>query len=158
MSGNPGHTGHTGATGRKGLQGTPYGAPGTTFYSSTGRVDAFDIIDAGVGQNSILLTTAGDVYRCDSVMFVPPEFVFPSNLTSDHYGTFWTITNGLTDGPAQEIIIAGGIFKLTIPGSVLTCQQGANPAQFIRLGLTSQQSITFVFFAGSGATAEYIAF
>jgi hypothetical protein len=147
-----GPQGHTGTTGRKGLQGTPYGAPGTTFYSTTGRVD---VTDASGGAITIPLTNAGGLYTIQTAG--QPSFRFPSDLTSGEYGTFWTITNGYIS-MEQRIIISEGIFKLTIPGSVLTCPQGENPQPSIDLGLAPGQSITFVFFAGSGATAEYIAF
>jgi len=155
MSGAQGPRGHTGATGRKGLQGTPYGAPGTTFYSTSGRVNVITVI-AQPGTNALALTTAGDLYAIQSEI-TSPTFTFPSNLTSNEYGTFWTITNQYTTGD-QKISITSGIFKLTISGSVLTCQQNQNPNFYIDLGLAPGQSITFVFFAGSGATAEYIAF
>lgn len=147
-----GPQGPTGITGRKGLQGTPYGAPGTTFYSTTGRVN---VTTTSGGSFDVLLTNAGGLYTIQTAG--QPSFRFPTNLTSDEYGTFWTITNGYIT-QEQKIDIISGIFKLTIPGSVLTCPQNQNPNQYINLGLAPGQSITFVFFAGSGSSAEYIAF
>lgn len=154
MSGAQGPRGHTGTTGRKGLQGTPYGAPGTTFYSTSGRVNVITVVGGQVGTNALALTTAGDLYAIQSET-VLPTFTFPSNLTSDQYGTFWTITNQYITGD-QKISITSGILNLTISGSVLNCPQGQGLS--IDVGLSPGQSITFVFFAGSGATAEYIAF
>ena len=152
-----GHTGHTGITGRKGLQGTPYGAPGTTFYSTSGRVNVTPVLTRDQGDNTIVLTNAGGVYTILNDMGVNnPQFIFPSTLTSDQYGTFWTITNGYTTG--FSININSGIFKLTVPGTVITCLQGVGETNFIRMSLNAGQSITFVFFAGSTTTAEYIAF
>lgn len=153
MSGAQGPRGHTGTTGRKGLQGTPYGAPGTTFYSTTGRVNV-TILDGNV--QSAQFIDAGGLYTLQQNAIVP-QLSFPSNLTSDQYGTFWTVTNGNTQ-LNQRMYIQSGIYKLTIPGSVLTCQQNQNPNYYIDLGLAPGQSITFVFFAGSGSSAEYIAF
>jgi len=154
MSGAQGPRGHTGATGRKGLQGTPYGAPGTTFYSTSGRVNVITVVGTGAGTNALTLTTAGDLYAIQS-QIAYPTFTFPSNLTSNQYGTFWTITNQYTTED-QKISITSGILNLTISGSVLNCPQGTGVT--IDVGLAPGQSITFVFFAGSGATAEYIAF
>lgn len=153
MSGAQGPRGHTGTTGRKGLQGTPYGAPGTTFYSTTGRVNV-TILDGN--PQSAQFINAGGLYTLQQDA-ITPQLSFPSNLTSDQYGTFWTVTNGNTQ-LNQRININSGIYKLTIPGSVLTCQQNQIPNFYIDLGLAPGVSITFVFVAGSGSTAEYIAF
>jgi hypothetical protein len=114
-----------------------------------------DVTTASSGAFTIPLTNAGGLYTIQTAG--QPIFRFPTNLTSGEYGTFWTITNGFVTG-GQRIIIESGIFKLTIPGSVLTCPQNQNPNQSINLGLAPGQSITFVFFAGSGSSAEYIAF
>ena len=158
MSGKPGHTGHTGTTGRKGLQGTPYGAPGTTFYSTSGRVNVTAANDPYIyGTTPVIFTEAGGLYAIQSSTNGTPQFVFPSTLTSDQYGTFWTITNQYTD-EAQRIYINSGIYRLTIPGGKINCPQGQNPNVYIDLGLAPGQSISFVFFAGSNTTAEYIAF
>ena len=151
-----GHTGHTGITGRKGLQGTPYGAPGTTFYSTSGRVNVTPVITRDTGNNTIVFTNAGGVYSILQDMGPGiPQFIFPNTLTSGEYGTFWTITNGYTN--ARNISILG-INKLTVPGQVITCAQGFGETTFIQMSLNVGQSITFVFFAGSTTTAEYIAF
>ena len=152
-----GHTGHTGIKGRKGLQGTPYGAPGTTFYSTSGRVNVTPVLTRDQGDNNIVFANAGGVYTILNDMGVNnPIFNFPTNLTSDQYGTFWTITNGFTT--AFNINIKSGINKLTVPGAVITCAQGVGETNFIQMSLNVGQSITFVFFAGSTTTAEYIAF
>ena len=151
-----GHTGHTGITGRKGLQGTPYGAPGTTFYSTSGRVNVTPVITRDTGDNTIVFTNAGGVYSILQDMGPQsPKFIFPNNLTSSEYGTFWTITNGYTN--ARNISILG-INNLKVPGKVITCAQGFGETTFIQMSLNVGQSITFVFFAGSTTTAEYIAF
>ena len=57
-----------------------------------------------------------------------------------------------------QSVITSGIFKLTVPGTVITCLQGVGETNFIRMSLNVGQSITFVFFAGESTAAEYIAF
>jgi hypothetical protein len=100
------------------------------------------------------LAGAGSIYTIGGTFYVnTPSFTFPTTLTSADYGTYWTITNTRANS-GQEFTITGGIYKLTIPGAVLT----RNGTDLIRLVTTQGSSITFVFFAGSGSTAEYIAF
>ena len=148
-----GHTGHTGATGRRGLQGTPYGAPGTTFYSTSGRVNVSELPDNPTIYD-LTLANVGSVYTFGGTFYsYPPSIGFPTNLTSDEYGAYWTITN-TTANTGQEITIGRGIYKLTVAGAVLTVGVG----EIIRLATTQGSSTTFVFVAGSGSSAEYIAF
>jgi hypothetical protein len=152
MSGAQGPQGHTGTTGRKGLQGTPYGAPGTTFYSTSGRAVVRDVQAGGTGNNEASLIRAGSVFNITQTSGNPPVFVFPIDLTTDQFGTYWTLTN--TIGSAELTIIIQGMYKLTIPGAVLTVGVG----QQIVLNLYVGHSITFVYVAGSAGTAEFIAF
>lgn len=152
MSGAQGPQGHTGTTGRKGLQGTPYGAPGTTFYSTSGRAVVRDVQAGGTGNNEASLIRAGSVFNITQTSGNPPVFVFPIDLTTDQFGTYWTLTN--TIGSAELTIIIQGMYKLTIPGAVLTVGVG----QQIVLKLYVGHSITFVYVAGSAGTAEFIAF
>jgi hypothetical protein len=152
MSGDPGPQGHTGATGRKGLQGTPYGAPGTTFYSPSGRVVVLGVEAGGAGNNEATLIRAGSVFNITQVAGNPPLFVFPIDLTTDQFGTYWTLTN--TIGANEQNIKIQNMYKLTIPGAVLTVGVG----QQIDLSVYRGHSITFVYVAGSAGTAEYIAF
>ena len=154
MSGKPGHTGPTGATGRKGLQGTPYGAPGTTFYSPTGRVN----VTINADSSTVTFANAGGAYSIQASATMP-TFSFPTNLTSNEYGTFWTVTNTFSGDLAQTIQIISGIRILQIPGSKLTCDFQKSPTpEFISLDIYQGQTIIFVYVAGSGVNAEYIAF
>ena len=152
MSGAQGPQGHTGTTGRKGLQGTPYGAPGTTVYSTSGRVDLRSVQAGGAGNNEASLIRAGGVFNITQIGGSPPVFVFPNNLTTDQFGTYWTLTN--TIGAAERTINIQGMYKLTVPGAVLTVGVG----QQIVLSIYVGHSITFVYVAGSAGTAEFIAF
>jgi hypothetical protein len=152
MSGAQGPQGHTGTTGRKGLQGTPYGAPGTAFYSTSGRVDVILAFPGGGSVNEVSLIRAGSVFNNTQTSGSPPVFTFPIDLTTDQFGTYWTLTN--TVGAQELTINIQGMYKLTIPGAVLTV--GAD--QRIVLSLYAGHSITFVYVAGSAGTAEYIAF
>jgi hypothetical protein len=152
MSGAQGPQGHTGTTGRKGLQGTPYGAPGTTFYSTSGRVNILSVQPGGQGNNEASLIHAGSVFNITQTSGSPPVFTFPIDLTSDQYGAYWTLTN--TTGAQELTINIQGLYKLTIPGSVLTVAAGRQ----IVLSLHAEHSITFVYVAGSTGTAEFIAF
>jgi hypothetical protein len=152
MSGDPGHTGPTGTTGRKGLQGPPYGAPGTTFYSTSGRVTLTEVLPGGAGNNDALLINAGVVLNMTQLGGDPPLFTFPIDLTTDQFGTYWTITN--TIAPNEQNIKIRNMYKLTIPGAVLTVGAG----QQIDLSVYRGHSITFVYVAGSAGTAEFIAF
>jgi hypothetical protein len=96
MSGAPGHTGHTGTTGRRGLQGTPYGPPGTTFYSPSGRVTLVDTrsstnVNVAVGEYGalyILNNAEADNYYAQ----------LPETMNTADGGAFWTfLNNGLRD-------------------------------------------------------------
>lgn len=153
MSGPAGPTGHRGIVGRKGLQGTPYGAPGTTFYSTTGTVPVTIMTSGGPPGGSVTYLNAGGVYNVQGTGNTAPNINFPTNLSTDQYGTFWTITN--TTGQADQLItIQAGVYKLTLPEAVLTRSDGQEIALFIY----PAQSVTFVFVAGSNTTAEFIAF
>lgn len=149
MSGAQGHTGPTGITGRRGLQGTWYGAAGSSFYSSTGTVPTTQITSSA----TVTYANAGGIYNIQGTSYTDPLISFPTSLTSDQYGTFWTFNN-TTGQAAQRILLNTGVYKLTLPGQVLTCSTG----QQIALYIYPTQSITFVFVAGSGTTAEFIAF
>ena len=150
MSGPAGPTGHQGVVGRRGLQGPPRGADGTTFYSPTGTVPVTIMTNGGA---NITYLNAGGVYNVQGANNTEPAISFPADLSTDQYGTFWTITN--TTGQADQLIlIQSGVYLLTLPGGVLTRGNGLEIALFIYPG----QSVTFVFVAGSNTTAEFIAF
>jgi len=105
------------------------------------------------GGASITYLNAGGIYNIQGTGNTEPIINFPANLSTDQYGTFWTITNAT--GQAQQLIlIQSGLYKLTLPGAVLTRGDGQELALFIYPG----QSVTFVFFDGSNTTAEFIAF
>jgi hypothetical protein len=106
----------------------------------------------GAGNNEATLIRAGSVFNITQVAGLPPLFVFPIDLTTDQFGTYWTLTN--TVGAGGLSIKIQGMYKLTIPGAVLTVGVG----QQIDLSLYVGHSITFVYVAGSAGTAEYIAF
>ena len=89
MSGAQGPTGHTGATGRRGLQGTPYGAPGTTFYSPSGRITTSTQSGAVVEPRAL---DYGIVYLLSGTRN-QVTITFPSVMSSDDYGAFWTFRN-----------------------------------------------------------------
>jgi hypothetical protein len=151
MSGPAGPTGHTGITGRRGLQGTPYGPTGTTFYSPSGSVNVVSMQFGGVSIPGGAINS-GTVYNIIQPLS-DPLITFPLDLTSDHYGAFWTFTNTLGSSP-QRIVILSGIQTLQISGTLLTRGIG----QQIGLDIPLGQSITFVFTDGSGSSTSYIAF
>jgi len=151
MSGPAGPTGPTGITGRRGLQGTPYGAPGTTFYSPSGRVPEVNSVTSQTYVPS-LGTNSGSMY-CITSAINDPIIYLPGSLTSDQYGSFWIITNS-GGGDGQRIFLRG-LTQLTLSGVVLTM----NPiGQYISIYMSAGETITFVFVGGSGSSTTYIAF
>lgn len=141
MSGAPGHTGHTGTTGRRGLQGTPYGAPGTTFYSTSGRVTTSaqsgpEVSVQAVGYGiTYLLSGSRDAVT----------ITFPSVMSSNDYGAFWTFRN-LQDGVNKT---------LNLVNTAGVVYNGNSSASNVILGFSN--SLTFVFSDGSNTTSTYIA-
>jgi hypothetical protein len=115
-------------------------------------VDVRGVSPGGAGNNEASLIRAGGVFNITQTAGSPPLFVFPIDLTTDQFGTYWTLTN--TVGSQELSIKIQGMYKLTIPGAVLTVGGG----QQIDLSLYVGHSITFVYVAGSAGTAEFIAF
>lgn len=140
MSGNPGHTGHTGSTGRKGLQGTPYGAPGTTFYSPTGRVTTSTVL----GGNMTVLTNAYGTTYLLSAVTDPINVTLPSGIGASDYGAFWTFRNTYTNTKVLAFTNTAGIVYNGDSAATSISLQGGN-------------AITLVFSGSSNTTSTYIA-
>lgn len=138
MSGPAGHTGHTGATGRKGLQGTPYGAPGTTFYSTTGRVTTstktgdFAVQTSEYGIN-YLMTGASDI-----------TVTLPSTIDLSDYGAFWTFRNNYSANKT-----------LTLANTAGVVYNGSSAATSVTI--VPSNALTLVFSGSSNTTSTYIA-
>jgi hypothetical protein len=141
MSGKPGHTGHTGATGRRGLQGTPYGAPGTTFYSPSGRITTSVGGSSGNSQVSLRTDAYGVTWLIGTA--TTTNVTFPSTISSNDYGAFWSFRNNQTT--SKLLVFANGTVQIN----------GNDTAD--RLTLGSGNSITLVFSGGSNTTSTYIA-
>jgi len=141
MSGPAGHTGHTGATGRRGLQGTPYGAPGTTFYSPSGRITTS--VGGGFGNSQVGPRT--DAYGVTWLIGTAngTDVTLPSTISSNDYGAFWSFRNNQTT--SKLLTFANGTVQYN----------GDAAATQITLG--SGNSITLVFSGGSNTTSTYIA-
>jgi len=141
MSGPAGHTGHTGATGRRGLQGTPYGAPGTTFYSTSGRITTS--VGGGAGNSQISPRT--DAYGVTWLIGTAngTDVTLPGTTSSNDYGAFWSFRNNQTT--SKLLTFTNGTVQYN----------GDAAATQITLG--SGNSITLVFSGGSNTTSTYIA-
>ena len=141
MSGPAGHTGHTGATGRRGLQGTPYGAPGTTFYSTSGRITTS--VGGGAGNSQVSPRT--DAYGVTWLIGTAgtTNVTLPGTISSNDYGAFWSFRNNQTT--SKLLVFTNG-----------TVQYNGDAAAD-RLTLGSGNSITLVFSGGSNTTSTYIA-
>jgi hypothetical protein len=139
MSGAPGHTGHTGTTGRRGLQGTPYGPPGTAFYSPSGRITSSTETGATVNIRTV---DYGTFYLLSGSRSTA-ELIFPTTQSSANYGAFWTVRN---------IYSASKTLTLTNTGGVV--YNGLD--NVTEIVLTPDKSITFVFSGSSNATSTYI--
>jgi hypothetical protein len=138
MSGAPGHTGHTGITGRRGLQGTPYGAPGTTFYSTSGRVTTstklsdFTVSTSEYGINYLMTGTSNITVT------------LPSVIDIGDYGAFWTFRNNYSASKT-----------LTLANTAGVVYSGNSAATSVTIA--SSNALTLVFSGGSNTTSTYIA-
>lgn len=141
MSGPAGHTGHTGATGRKGLQGTPYGAPGTSFYSPSGRVITSVGDTSGTAFN-LSTDSFGTIYLVTSG--TDAEVAAP-RVDSTHIGGFWTIRNNTG---ANRVINFG---KMSSNG---VYYNGNDYAGFVTLA--DGNSLTLVITAASADVGTYV--
>ena len=141
MSGPAGHTGHTGATGRRGLQGTPYGAPGTTFYSPSGRITT----SVGGASGNSQVNPRTDAYGVTWLIGTANQtsVTLPSTISSNDYGAFWSFRNNQTT--SKLLVFTNG-----------TVQYNGNDAA-TEITLGSGNSITLVFSGGSDTTSTYIA-
>lgn len=139
MSGAQGPTGPTGATGRKGLQGTPYGAPGTTFYSPTGRVTTSSRAEDITAPTSEYGTT----YLSTSA-FSGITVTLPSVIPQSDYGAFWTFRNTYNNPKNFYFANTAGILH-----------KGNSTTTTIQI--PGDHSVTLVFSGGSNATSTYIA-
>ena len=141
MSGAQGPRGHTGTTGRKGLQGTPYGAPGTTFYSTSGRITTS--VGGGAGNSQVSPRT--DVYGVTWLIGTAgtTNVTLPGTISSNDYGAFWSFRNNQTT--SKLLVFTNGTFQYN------------GDAAADRLTLGSGNSITLVFSGGSNTTSTYIA-
>jgi hypothetical protein len=146
MSGPAGHTGHTGATGRRGLQGTPYGAPGPSFYSTSGSVTTSNITGAPRPIN----ISNYDGHSGWLFNFPGSGGSWPINLptinSSSYYGVFWTFTNNTT---------TSNDLTLTFSNTAGIQYNGLTDATTATL--SPNQSVTLIFSGGSNATSTYIA-
>ena len=137
MSGAPGHTGPTGATGRRGLQGTPYGAPGTAFYSPSGRVPIVKISNAT--SQTVAPGGYGTTYVVTDISF--NSIVFPESMSAGDVGAFWTFRNNTSSALLDIALTSGSIVY-----------NGLSAGVDVRLA--AGNSITFVY---TGVGTSYIA-
>jgi hypothetical protein len=140
MSGPAGHTGPTGATGRRGLQGTPYGPPGTSFYSTSGRIITATP-DTGGAYINLSTDTFGTVYLLVSGQ--DTEVVAPAKV--EQIGGFWTIRNNTG---ANRVVNFG---KMSSNG---VYYNGTDFAGFVTLG--AGNSLTLVISAASADVGTYV--
>jgi len=141
MSGAPGHTGPTGATGRRGLQGTPYGAPGTTFYSTAGRITT----QSGTSGGGVNIQPTTSAYGVTWLMGSgDPIITLPSTISASDYGAFWRFRNNQTSKKTMTFNNTAGILYNGDPAAT---------SFDIQPGTT----VTLVFSGGSDSSATYIA-
>ena len=140
MSGPAGHTGHTGLQGRRGLQGTPYGAPGTTFYSPSGRITVGTSTNGGNTHSPS--TSAYGIYFLMGTG--TQNVILPSTISSNDYGAFWTFRNNQSSNKSVNFTNTAGI----------VCN-GNSAATTITIA--TGNSLTLVFSGGSNDTSTYIA-
>lgn len=142
MSGPAGPTGPTGAPGRKGLQGTPYGAPGTTFYSPSGRITTsakvsdFTVSTSEYGINYLIMTASDSNVRV----------TLPDTISASDYGAFWTLRNNTADTK-----------NLTFANTAGVLVNGVSVSEQTSMKLGSSNALTLVFSGSSNTTSTYIA-
>ena len=141
MSGPAGHTGYTGVTGRCGLQGTPYGAPGTSFYSSSGRIPFVANTTLSPSSNIYITTPAtyGTTYTITTTDF--NQIIFAASMLASDVGVFWTFRNNT----------ASTLLTISLSNATAV-YNGSSAATSVKLAVGN--SITFVY---SGTGTSYIA-
>lgn len=142
MSLPQGPTGPTGMTGRRGLQGTPYGAPGTAFYSTSGRVSFSN-------QDSSTMTAAVGDYGITYLLRSSDTYItvtLPTSMSSTHVGAFWVFRNTYTETKSLTFSTGEG----TPPAIVYN---GVSDAQ--NVNLAPGNAIALIY---TGTANNYISF
>lgn len=128
-----GPIGPQGIVGRRGLQGTPYGYPGTAFYSTAGRVPVVNVTSG----TSISPATSGygTLYNIRTAI---TGITFPSVPGGD-VGAFWTFRNN--SGSTLAINLTTGTATYNGDAAATSVQ------------IADGNSLTFVFVSGTSYVA-----